>query len=205
MRPTFPACLAIIAALVVLAGCTEEPKVKKEEKPPEPVSAIKAFYAIFANARTWATDAQVLDIKSVDVDEKHACKEGKCWAWSVNLVSPSKGKLKNFTYSVIEAEGNLHQGVFANLEENFRGSRGQERPFLMQALKKDSTDAYKVAAAKSVDYMKKHPDVPITYEISYTPKHAQPAYRVIWGESVTTSAYSILVDAATGEYAETLH
>ena len=147
----------------------------------------------------------MLDIKSVDLDDKHMCKEGKCWAWSVNLVSPSKGKLKNFTYSVIEAEGNLHQGVFANLEENFRGSRGQERPFLMQALKKDSTDAYKTAAAKSVDYMKKHPDVPVTYEISYTPKHGQPAYRIIWGESVSTSAYSILVDAATGEYAETLH
>ena len=204
MQPKLLTCLAS-TFFVILTGCSEEPKVKKEEKPPEPVTALKAFYAVYSNARTWATDAQVLDIKSVDLDEKHMCKEGKCWAWSVNLVSPSKGKLKNFTYSVIEAEGNLHQGVFANLEENFRGSRGQDRPFLMQALKKDSTDAYKTAAAKSVDYMKKHPDVPVTYEISYTPKHGQPAYRIIWGESVSTSAYSILVDAATGEYAETLH
>lgn len=204
MQPKLLTCLAS-TFFVILTGCSEEPKVKKEEKPPEPVTALKAFYAVYSNARTWATDAQVLDIKSVDLDEKHMCKEGKCWAWSVNLVSPSKGKLKNFTYSVIEAEGNLHQGVFANLEENFRGSRGQDRPFLMQALKKDSTDAYKTAAAKSVDYMKKHPDVPVTYEISYTPKHGQPAYRIIWGESVSTSDYSILVDAATGEYAETLH
>ncbi len=204
MQPKLLACLTS-TCFVILTGCAEEPKIKKEEKSPEPVTVLKAFYAVYSNARTWATDAQVLDIKSVDLDDKHMCKEGKCWAWSVNLVSPSKGKLKNFTYSVIEAEGNLHQGVFANLEENFRGSRGQERPFLMQALKKDSTDAYKTAAAKSVDYMKKHPDVPVTYEISYTPKHGQPAYRIIWGESVSTSAYSILVDAATGEYAETLH
>lgn len=197
-------CL-ITAFFILLTGCAEEPKVKKEEKPPEPVSALKAFYTIYSNARTWATDAQVLDINSIDLDEKHMCKEGKCWAWSVNLISPSKGKLKNYTYSVLEWEGNLHQGVFSSLDENFRGSRGQEKPFLIQALKKDSTDAYKVAVAKSTDYMKKHPEVPITYEISYTPKHPQPAYRIIWGDSVATSAYSVLVDAATGEYAETLH
>ncbi len=192
-------------AFLLLAGCGEDPKpVKKEEKPPEPVTALKAFYAVFGNARSWATDVQVLEIKSIDLDEKHMCKEGKCWAWSVSLISPSKAKLKSFTYSVIEADGNLHQGVFANLEESWRGPSGPVRPYLMQALKKDSTDAYKAAAAKSADYMKKHPDMPVVYEVSLTSKYGLPAYRVIWGESVSTSAYSILVDASTGEYVETL-
>ncbi len=193
------------AFFLLLAGCGEDPKpVKKEEKSPEPVTALKAFYAIFGNARSWAADIQVLEIKSIDLDAKHMCKEGKCWAWSVNLVSPSKGKLKNFTYSVIEAEGNLHQGVFSSLEESWRGPSGPDKPFLMQALKKDSTDAYKAAAAKSVEYMKKHPDMPVVYEISLTSKYGLPAYRVIWGESVSSSAYSILVGASTGEYVETL-
>jgi hypothetical protein len=203
MRRYFPG--AIVALFLLLSSCGEPPKpVKKEEKPPEPVSALKAFYTAFSSARAWAMDAQVIQIKSIDLDEKHMCKEGKCWAWSISLVSPSKGKLKNFTYSVIEAEGNLHQGVFSSLEENWRGPVGQEKPFLMQALKMDSTDAYKAAAAKSADYMKKHPDMPVVYEVSLTSKYPSPAYRVIWGESVSTSGYSILVDTSTGEYVETL-
>ena len=190
---------------LLLASCGEEPKpVKKDVKPPEPVTALKAFYAIYGNARSWATDLQVMQIKSIDLDPQHMCKEGKCWAWSVNLVSPSKAKLKNFTYSVIEAEGNLHQGVFSSIEESWRGPSGPEKPYLMQALKKDSTDAYVTAAAKSVEYMKKHPDMPVVYEVSLTSKYALPAYRVIWGESVSSSAYSILIDAGAGTYVETL-
>lgn len=195
-----------VGLVVLLTGCGEEPKkVEKPKKVPEPVSALKAFYAVYGNARSWSTDIQVLQIKSIDIDDKHMCKEGKCWAWAVSLVSPSKGKLKNFTYSVIEAEGNLHEGVFSSLEENWRGPRGREKPFLMQALLHDSTEAYKVAAGKSADYMKKHPDIPVTYEVSLTPEHGQPVFRVIWGESVSTSGYSILVDTATGTYTETLH
>ena len=198
-------CLATAAVLLMTTSCTEEPKPKKEEKPVEPVTALKAFYAVYSNARTWATDLLVLDIKSIDLDDKHRCKEGKCWAWSVTLISPAKSQMKMFTYSVIESEGNLHKGVFGNLEEAWRGTRGQDKPFIMQALKKDSTDAYQAAAAKSAAYIKKNPDMPVTYEATYTPKHGQPCYRVIWGESVSTSSYSILVDASTGEYVETLH
>ena len=193
-----------IATVFLLTSCIEEPK-PKEEKPAEPVTALKAFYAVFANARSWSTDIQVLDVKSIDLDDKHRCKEGKCWAWSVMLISPSKRQMKMFTYSTIESQGNLHKGVFGNLEESWGGTRGQDKPYLMQALKKDSTDAYQTAVGKSADYIKKHPDMPITYEVTLTPKYPQPCYRVVWGESVATSSYSILVDSSTGGYVETLH
>ena len=153
-------CLATAAVFLMTTSCTEEPKPKKEEKPAEPVTALKAFYAVYSNARTWATDLQVLDIKSIDLDDTHRCKEGKCWAWSVTLISPAKRQMKMFTYSVIESEGNLHKGVFGNLEDAWRGTRGQDKPFIMQALKKDSTDAYQAAAAKSAAYIKKNPDMP---------------------------------------------
>jgi len=37
-----------------------------------------------------------------------------------------------------------------------------------------------------------------------TNKHPDPAWRIIWGESVGTSNFSVLIDASTGEYLETL-
>ncbi|MCS7024206.1 MAG: hypothetical protein NZV14_05360 [Bryobacteraceae bacterium] len=199
--------LWILAPVIaVLTACSEAPKQeakkKEPEKPPEPVTGRKAFYLMYPSARAWAIDAQPLQLSSISLPEVKS-EQGKYGAWQCSFVSPSKGKLKTFTYSVIEAGGNLHKGVFALHEEGFSGSRGQAKPWLVAALKVDSDQAWETAAKKSVEYMKKHPNMPITFLLEYTNRFPQPAWRVIWGESVGTSSYSIFVDAATGEYLAT--
>src|SRR5260370_3407742 len=73
---------------------------------------------MYPPARGWAVDAVPLQLKSINLSQVKADK-GKTGAWQAIFVSPSRGKSKNFTYSVIEAEGNLHQGVFSGLEEDF--------------------------------------------------------------------------------------
>ena len=104
----------------------------------------------------------------------------------------------------MEAEGNLHEGVFAGLEEDYGGPRGPAFPFEIAAIKFDSDQAYDAAAEKSQAYIKKHPDKPMAYLLEKTNRFPDPTWRVIWGESVGTSNFSVLVDASTGEYLETL-
>ncbi|MBL8214745.1 MAG: hypothetical protein JNK87_28760 [Bryobacterales bacterium] len=190
---------------IFATACSEAPKeVKKKEpeKPPEPVSGRTAFHTMFASARAWAQDAQVLQVQSIRLPEVKA-EGGKFPAWQAMLASPSRARLKTYTYSVIEAGGNLHKGIFALQEESFSGSRGQAKPFLVQAIKVDTDAVWETASKKSVEYMKKYPDMPITFLLEQTPRFPNAAWRVIWGESVNTSNYSIFVDASTGEYLAT--
>ena len=95
------------------------------------------------------------------------------------------------------------EGVFGGLDESFTGSRGQAKPWNTQALKIDTDDAYQTAIKKSADYIKKNPTMPVSFLLEMTPRFPNLVWRVIWGESVNTSNYSIFVDASTGEYTAT--
>ena len=78
----------------------------------------------------------------------------------------------------------------------------------MVAVKVDTDAAYKTAmetvASKAADYDKKNPGKPITIILEKTNKHDDPVWRNVWGESVGTSNFSVLIDASTGSYLETM-
>jgi hypothetical protein len=199
LKRAFIACAPL---LLTLAGCsTEQPKKAKEpEKPAEPVGAQYAFHQIFLTARTWAPDIQVWRMRDVPVSGVKP-DGGKRGAWEVTVVSPSKRKSRAYTYSVVE-EGNIHQGVFAGLEEDYRGPQAQNVAWPVQAFKVDSTKAYEVALAHSADFVKKHPDIPTLLLLEQTSRHPHLTWRVVWGTSVAASGYSVFVGASTGEFIE---
>jgi hypothetical protein len=195
------AVLACSPALFLLGSCsTEAPqKAKEPEKPPEPVGAQYAFHQIFLTARTWSSD--VLGMRMRDIPLTSVKPDGgKRGAWELTMVAPSKGKARTYSYSVV-TEGNIHEGVFAGLEEDYRGPQGQAKPWPIQALKVDSVKAYEIAVQHSAEYMKKYPDMPITFLLEQS-RHPFLTWRVIWGTSVVTSGHSIYVSATTGEFVE---
>jgi hypothetical protein len=197
-----PALLALM-----LAGCSEPAKTgktKEAAKPPEVLTGRQAFQRVYPQARAWAPDAQPLQLRSVRLLQVSA-PPGKSGAWEVTIVSPSLGKSKTYTYSAIEAEGNLHEGVFGGLEDSYSGSRGPQFPFPIAAIKVDSDEAYQTAATKSADYMKKHPDMPISFVLEQTNRFPDLTWRVIWGDSASASEYSVFVDASTGKFIEKVH
>jgi hypothetical protein len=130
---------------------------------------------------------------------------GRAAAWEAIFISPSKRRARTYTFSVVEGEGNLHEGVFGGLEEGWSGPTGVTKPFSIQAVKVDTDAAYKTAQAKAVDYEKKNPRKPITYVLEKNDKYPAPSWRVVWGESVGTSDYSVYLDCTTGAYQETMH
>lgn len=202
-----PARLLLPLALL-LSACSEAPtsveKTKAPEKPPEPVTGRQAFQMMYPQARLWAADAQPLDLRSIHLSQVKPQK-GKAGGWQATFVSPSLGKARPYTYSAVEEEGNLHQGVFAGIAQDYDIARGATQPFLVAALKFDSDQAYDAAAEKSQDYTKKNPTKTIAYLLELNRKFPDPTWRVIWGESVSSSDYSVFVDATTGMVLERMH
>ncbi len=195
----------LLLILVLLSGCSDAPKTEKAkepEKPPEPVTGRQAFQKMYPAARNWAIDASPLRLRTVLLSAKP--EKGKADAWEAVFVSQSLAKSKTFTYSIVESAGNLHQGVFAGLEEGY-SLQGAASLFPIAAIKIDSDQAYDVAAEKSADYIKKNPNKPITYLLEQTRRFPDLTWRVIWGDSVSVSDYSVFVDATTGKYLEIAH
>jgi hypothetical protein len=198
--------LGWLAPLVLfVSGCSDAPKTASEKEPPKPPEALtgrQAFQRMYPQARGWAPDAQPLEIRSLDLAQLKT-EKGKSGAWQVVFVSASRAKAKTYTYSAVE-DGNLHEGVFGAIEENYT-ARGDSVPFQIAAIKVDSDEAYKTAAEKSADYIKKNPDKPVIFLMELTKRFPDVTWRVIWGGSVGTSDYSVFVDATTGNYLERMH
>ncbi len=196
--------LSVLPLLLVLAACSEAPKPAQKKEPPPPPEAIsgrEAFFKMYGPAHAWAVDVQPLELISINLPEVKA-DPGKAGAWQGTFVSLSKAKKRTWTYSVVEAAGNLHKGVFAGLEGSYSPT-GLVQPWVMAALKTDSDEVYKTALTKAAAYDKKNPGKTITFVLQKIKKFPDPAWRVVWGESVGTSNFSVFIDASTGAYLET--
>lgn len=196
-----------LAAALLLSACSDAPKTeapKAPEKPPEALTGRQAFQRMYPQARAWAIDAQPLLVRSINLAQVKSGK-GTAGAWEAVFVSTSKSQSRSYTYSSAEAPGNLHEGVFAGQLESYSGPRGASFPFSTMAIKVDSDQAFDTAAEKSQDYIKKHPDVAMSFVLEQTRRFPDLTWRVIWGESAAASDYSVYVDATLGTYLEKAH
>jgi hypothetical protein len=206
-----PSIFPAIALLAILTACSDTPAptatAKKEPEKLEPVTGQTAVFKMYQMARSWASDAQVMKMQSMHLTEVKDGAPGTAPAWQATFVSAAKSGSRSYTFSIVEGE-NLHKGDFAGPEESWGGNRGLNSSFLMAAVKIDTDAAYKTAMetprSKAAEYDKKNPGKPITIILERTTKHPDPAWRILWGESAGTSNFSVLVDASTGEYLETL-
>jgi hypothetical protein len=202
---------SILCSLPVLflAACSTEPAKPVEPvaaEPLKPVTGRSAFYKVFPVARQWAPDAQGLQLASIYLAEAPAGPSGTAPAWQAIFASKSKAKMKTFTWSVMDAPGNLKKGVFQSDEQEFSGKLDQALPFFPQALHIDSDEAYKSATAKPDKQIAANAKLPVNYLLEYVPsRFGDLTWRVMWGETVGTAAYSVFVDASTGAAHDKAH
>lgn len=198
--------LLFLGFALILTGCGDEPVVsaKKDAAPAEPITGQSALYRMYQVARSWAPDAEVLHANSMhvtDVPDVH----GKAGAWQATFVSQTKNAARVYTYSVVEAEPNLHQGVFPSQPESWNGTGSGNKPFLIAAVKIDTDKAYQTALKSVVDAERQGPRQTISFLLEKENKFTNPSWRVIWGESAGTSGLSAYVDSSTGSYLGALH
>ena len=125
----------------MLAGCSEEPEAKTK-KQAEPVTGQTALYRMYQVARSWAPDAEVLKMNSIHLTEVPTVR-GEAGAWQAEFTSAGKSAERTYTYSVVESEGNLHEGVFPGPEQS--GGGPPSHPFLVGGVKVDTDEAYQNA------------------------------------------------------------
>jgi hypothetical protein len=198
---SLPFCLTA-TSLLLMSGCSDStPGEKKSEAPPQPVTGRFALFQMFNGARGWSPDVQVLELHSIHMTEVKS-ERGKAAAWQATFVSPQSARSRSYTYSVIEGAGNLHKGVFAGLDEGWSGHRGVSTPFLIAALKTDSNEVLQTALKnpKVAEYDAKNPGKAISFILEKTDRFPDPTWRVLWGETVGTSSFSVFVDASTGVF-----
>ena len=190
-----------IVAVLFLAACSDTPtetKAPPPEKPSAPITGRQAFQSTYPAARGWASDCQPLRIRSMNL-QGLPVEAGKASAWEITYTSQSLGEARVYSWSAIEAEGNLHKGVFAGLKQSWGGPSGQERPFLAAAIKIDTTEALATAKKDAAEYLAKPGNKRlVTYLLESTPRFPDPAWRVMWGESVSAAEYTAFIDASTG-------
>lgn len=195
--------------LLLLTACSEQPATsarKEPPKPPEPITGQSALFKMYQVARTWDPRALVLKMESMhssDIPEVPS----KSGIWGATFTSPTLGRLHSYSFSLVEELPSLHKGVFQVADEVYTGPKGVTKPFLIAAVKADTDAAYETAKSqpKAVEYDKKFPGKPITFLLEKNDRFPDPVWRVIWGESVGTSNFSIFVDASTGEFLEIMH
>lgn len=194
-----------VGMAVALAGCSDSTAPAAKKTTIEPVTGETALWRMYQVARTRAPDAQVLKLTTMPLAEVPA-PPGKAGAWQATFTSVSGGRARSYTYSVVDVEPTLHKGVFAGMEEAWTAPEGNSGPFLIAAVKTDSDAAYQVALKEGgTEYNKKSPGKPIMFLLEKAPKYTNPSWRVIWGESLSLSDFSIYVDATTGKFLERMH
>jgi len=189
-------------ALCLLAACSAPPPAaeKKTEPPPEPLTGLSALFHMYQVARaTWA-DAQVVKMSSMRLDGLPSAPRGEAAAWEATFYSPSVGRARSYTDSIVELLPELHKDVFAGPQQEFNGDS-----FPIAAVKTDTESAFRTALARAGKAAEPFADQPVLILLEKNPKYSDPAWRIVWGESVSTSTLSIFVDASTGEYLGTMH
>ncbi len=193
----------LLPILLMLPACGDPPKKAEGEKPPEPVTGLHALFQMFGTARSWAPDAQVLQMTSLHLAGAPT-RPGKAAGWTATFVSPSLNQARSYTFSVVEASMSLHKGIWPDPPRAWRAG-SSDRPFIIAAAKKDTDEIYEAAVKKAADYNQQHPGMTVSYILGMNSTYPNATWRVLWGESVSESAYSILYDASTGAFVEVLH
>lgn len=192
--------LLALAPTLFLPGCSSTPEAKPARKPAEPVTGLHALYAMYQYARPWAQDLMVVRLSSIEITQVKD-QAGKVAAWQALFASASHAQQRAYTFSVFDASSSLRSGIFADTPIPLASD---VHPFLLAAAKTDSDQAYETAMQHAGEYGKKNPDMQITYLLELGRRITDPMWRVIWGASVTSSVFSVVIDASTGQFVQTL-
>ena len=197
------AAFAALSGLLVLSACGDDPKpvetkkeVKKPAVPEGPIPALAAYYDVYKVARTLAPDLQTASITGKEVDGQKS-GDGKYFQWSIVFVSASKQSAYTFLYSTVE-QGNILKGLNNQGTMKWAGANQNAEPFANSDVSIDSDAAFKTAAEKAGDWLKKNPDKPITeFALGHATRFPAPMWFIQWGGKA--GGFAAYVNASTGK------
>jgi hypothetical protein len=189
----------LVFAALLLTGCSDDPKPaakKAPAAPPSPISGRQGFQYVYGSARIWAADAQPLTIRSINV-EGVKNEPGKAGAWETVFVSESTAMGRPYTWSAVETE-TVHQGVFPGSRQTWSPG-GAQKPFAAAEIKIDTPEALDIAAKASEEFLNKPGQKPpVNFLLDVSGRFPGPAWKVMWGNTISSAEYIVTVDANSG-------
>jgi hypothetical protein len=199
--------VVLFAAVLALTACSEPAAntakkevatAKKEpEGPPKPISAKTAFWEVYKPAHEWAADLQPFGIKSETADGFET-DGGLSPRWTISFVSASRHEARTYYYSVVSQPPLILKGIKADSAVPWAGPSADAMAFQTSEFKFDSDEAFKVAAAKAEEWLKKHPGKKPTMSLGNASRYTAPMWYILWGDK--KDGFAGFVNASTGAY-----
>jgi hypothetical protein len=200
----------ILMFLSLMLACAA-PTNKSEDKPVQSETAApaaakadnefetgrSAFQKMYVAARTWSADAQPIRLESRPHTEDP--DDGRAAMWTAVFASATKQNIRNFSWSGVASDA--EKGVQPGSLDVYSTANASTRPFDLNFLKVDSTDAFEVAEKKGgAALRKKDPKLPVKYMLFYDPTKSRLLWRVIYGNSQSDAKLRVLVSASSGQF-----
>jgi len=203
MNIRLPACCFLSGIALLLAGCASTPQPKAAEKPAEPVTGLHALAQMFSAARGWQADALVLRVNSIGAGDIKP-QPGRCGVWQGTFVSPTAGQSRTYTFSVSDISTSIRAGIFPDPASSYSARAQTAQPFNINGARKDTDEVYAIALKHADEFLKDHPNEQVNYQLELNDRAPDAMWRLYWGSSLASSPFSVLVDAASGDFFRTL-
>jgi len=198
--------------LVLLIGCSSEPKQpagektestaaqKKAEEAPEYATGRTAFQKLYVSARAFAGDIQPYMLES-SYTKDAPVKEGKAGIWRAGFASPSRRAIKAYTWSGLSGEDMPDRGVSRGTEDTYNPSNASTQVFDLAFLKIDSDKALDASLKKGGQkLLDKDPNQPVVFSLRWNPRENKLIWHIWYGTDRNDAKLRHLVDATTGQY-----
>jgi hypothetical protein len=115
------------------------------------------------------------------------------------------GQSRVYTYAIADLSPSVREGIFPEPPAPFSTKGQQAQPFSIQAVKKDTDQLYQAALTHGKTFSDAHPDMKINYLLEFNNRSPNAAWRVMWGNTPSSAAFSVLLDATNGVFIEVLN
>ena len=200
----------LLLLAVAIAGCSSQPKpetsttdqtahsAKKTAETAQLEAGREALQKMYASARLWASDSQPVSLAS---NPRKGDSAGKAAVWSASFVSAGKRAIRNFMWSGATGEDAPDSGVSQGSIDVYSPENASTRPFDMNFLKIDSTEAFETAQKHGgATLLKKTPDALTQYKLLWDPRAARLLWSIKYAPSGDESRLNAVINASTGQF-----
>jgi len=152
---------------------------------------------MYTPAHAWAADILPISLKSGEVAGVKNV-DGKAGMWTAVFGSPSQHAARTYVYAVAEQAPTILKGVKAEGTEAWSGPTANVMTFQTSDFTVDSDAAYKAAADKAGDWLKKPENAakPVSLSLGAATRFPAPVWYLLFG--TTKDGFVALVNATTG-------
>jgi hypothetical protein len=208
LRQNLLSAVVVVAAVALAACSSSEPAktteaaktdeaAKKPAGPADPVTGKTAFYEMYTPAHAWAADILPLSLKSGQITGVKNT-DGKAGMWTAVFGSASQHSARTYTYAVADQLPSIPKGVKSEGTEAWAGPTANVMTFQTADFTVDSDAAYKTAAEKAGDWLKKPENAakPVSLSLGAASRFPAPVWYILFGDQ--KDGFVALINASTG-------